>query len=179
MANAIASVGHFYEAVGHDDSYRYHDGLSLLHLLRALDLNTPALERRDAYLASMDEAKQSLQRAPAQPATWLRLANVRWVLHEEPEDILAPWKMSIFTGRTDSTLLTQRMEIGLAHRENMDAEAIAMLRDQLLLAWRTQPGSLVGVLSKWDRDLAVTRPLIESTDPVALAEMEAWLDKLP
>ncbi len=90
------------EAAEQDDSYRYHDGLSLLHLLRALDLNTPALERRDAYLASMDEAKQSLQRAPAQPATWLRLANVRWVLHEEPEDIVAPWKMSIFTGRTDA-----------------------------------------------------------------------------
>jgi len=167
------------EALGHDDSYRYHDGLSLLHLLRALDLNTPALERRDAYLASMDEAKLSLQRAPAQPATWLRLANVRWVLHEEPEDIVAPWKMSIFTGRTDSTLFTQRMEIGLAHREYMDAEAVAMLRDQLLLAWRTQPGSLMGVLAKRDRDLAVTRPLIESTDPVALAEMEVWLDKLP
>ena len=104
---------------------------------------------------------------------------MRWVLHEEPEDILAPWKMSIFTGRTDSTLFTQRMEIGLAHREYMDAEAVAMLRDQLLLAWRTQPGGLMGVLSKWDRDLAVTRPLIESTDPVALAEMETWLAKLP
>lgn len=167
------------EAIGHDDNYRYHDGLSLLHLLRALDLKTPALERRDAYLASMDEARLSLQLAPAQPATWLRLANVRWVLHEEPHNILAPWKMSIFTGRTDSTLFTQRMEIGLAHREYMDAEAVAMSRDQLLLAWRTQPGSLMAVLAKWDRGLAITRPLIESTDPAALAEMEAWLAKLP
>jgi hypothetical protein len=87
--------------------------------------------------------------------------------------------MSIFTGRTDSTLFTQRLEIGLAHREYMDSEAVAMLRDQLLLAWRTQPGSLVGVLSRWDRNLAVTRPLVESTDPVALAEMEVWIDKLP
>jgi hypothetical protein len=166
-------------ALRHDDNYRYHDGLSLLHLLRALDLNTPALQRRDAYLASIEETKLSLEAAPAQPELWLRLANVRWILHEEPQDILAPWKMSIFTGRTDSTLFAQRMEIGLAHREYMDSEAVAMLRDQLLLVWRAQPGSLVGVLSRRDRSLAVTRPLIEGSDPVALAEMEVWLDKLP
>ncbi len=167
------------EALRRDDSYRYHDGLSLLHLLRAVDLNTPALDRRDAYLQSMAEATRSLQLAPTQPDIWLRLANIRWVLHEEPEDIMAAWKMSIFTGRADATLFAQRLEMGLAHHAYLDAEAVSMLRDQLLLAWRMQPGSLMGVLARWDRDLAVTRPLIDATDPVALAEMEAWLAKLP
>ncbi len=166
------------QAIAHHDHYRYHDGLSLLHLLRALDVNTPALERRDDYLAAATEAMETLRRAPAQPAAWLRLANVRWILHDEPETIIAPWKMSIFTGRTDSTLIAQRVEIGIAHRAYLDEEAIAMLRDQLLLAWRMQPGSLMRVLHLRDRGLSVTRELIENTAPQTLAEMEAWLEKL-
>lgn len=166
------------QAVAYHDDYRFHDGLSLLHLLRAVDVHTLALQRRDAYQAAADEAIAALQRAPAQPAVWLRLANIRWILHDEPETILTPWRMSILTGRTDSSLLAQRVELGLAHREYLDAEAVAMLRDQLLLAWRLQPGSVMRVLALRDRGLAVTRALVQNTDPLALAEMEAWLEKL-
>lgn len=166
------------QAVAYHDDYRFHDGLSLLHLLRAVDVHTLALQRRDAYQAAADEAIAALQRAPAQPAVWLRLANIRWILHDEPATILTPWRMSILTGRTDSSLLAQRVELGLAHREYLDAEAVAMLRDQLLLAWRLQPGSVMRVLALRDRGLAVTRALVQNTDPLALAEMEAWLEKL-
>lgn len=167
-----------HQAVAWHDHYRYHDGLSLLYLLRAVDVHTPALQRRDAYQAAADEAMAALQRAPAQPAVWLRLANIRWTLHDEPETILTPWRMSILTGRTDSSLLAQRVELGLAHEEYLDAEAVAMLRDQLLLAWRLQPGSVIRVLALRDRGLSVTRALVQNTDPLALAEMEAWLEKL-
>ena len=165
-------------AIAYHDHYRYHDGLSLLYLLRAVDVHTLALQRRDAYQAAADEAIAALQRAPAQPAIWLRLANIRWILHDEPETILTPWRMSILTGRTDSSLLAQRVELGLAHRAYLDAEAVAMLRDQLLLAWRLQPGSVMRVLALRDRGLAVTRALVQNTDPLALTEMEAWLEKL-
>jgi len=171
-------IGFAGAAIGHHDHYRYHDGLSLLYLLRAMDINTPALERIDAYRASESEAMAALERAPAQPAAWLRLAAIRWTLHDEPETVLAPWKMSIFTGRMDSSLFSQRIEIGLVYREDMDAEAAAMLRDQLLLAWRMQPSSVMNVLALRDRGLAVTRELIANTDPSALAEMETWLEKL-
>jgi hypothetical protein len=34
------------------------------------------------------------------------------------------------------------------------------------------------VLVAWDRELLLTRPLLENTDPVALAEMEMWLENL-
>ena len=89
------------EAISHQEHYRFHDGLSTLHLLRAMDFKTPALERRDAYISAMMEAERSLQQAPANPATWLRLASVRWILHEEPETIVDAWKMSVFTGIDD------------------------------------------------------------------------------
>lgn len=166
------------EAIGYQDHYLYYDGLSVLHLLRAQDFLTPALERSGAYEQAAVEAEASLARAPAQSATWLRLALVRWILHEEPEDILAAWKMSIFTGRTHSTLIIQRMEIGLAHRAFMDEEGVSMLRDQILLAWRMNAGSLIRVLHARDRQLVVTRELIANTDPAALVEMEAWIEKL-
>jgi len=166
------------EAIEHHDHYRFHDGLSVLHLLRAMDVMTPALERRAEYQAAEAEAMESLQRAPAQPSAWARLAMIRWILRDEPENIVTPWKMSVFTGRTETTLLKQRVEIGLAFQQNLDDEALAMLRDQLLLAWRTQPGSLVHALSQRDPNLHVARKLIGDTDPTALADMEAWLAKL-
>jgi len=171
-------MGFAARAIRFHDHYRFHDGLSLLYLLRATDINTPALERIDDYRSCETEAAAALERAPAQPDVWLRLATVRWILHDEPEAILTPWKMSIFTGRTDSILFARRIEIGLAYREAMDAEATAMLRDQLLLAWRAQPGAVMQVLALRDSGLVVTRELIKNTDPAALAKMEAWLDKL-
>ncbi len=167
-----------HQAIASNDHYRFHRGLSVLHLLRAIDTKTPPIERRDAYIAAAAEARSSVQTAPAQSAVWLRLAYVSWVLHEEPADILAAWKMSIFTGRTDQSQFRQRLEIGIAHRMFMDEEAVAMLRDQIFLAWRGQPGILIGVLKSYDKSLAVTRPLVENSDPVAFREMEAWLEKL-
>lgn len=166
------------QAISRDDHYRFHDGLSELHLLRALDPYTPALERRPAYRLAEQQAVEALQRAPAQPAAWLRLATIRWVLRDEPETIIPPWKMSVFTGRTQASLLNRRVEIGLAFFNELDQEGILMLRDQLLLAWRIRPGALARILLRRDRDLAVTRRLVLDTDPATLAEMEAQLEKL-
>lgn len=166
------------QAIDRNDHYRYYDGLGQLYYLRGMDPYTPALERRPAYRLAESATITSLQQSPAQPAAWLRLATVRWVLHDEPQTIIQPWKMSIFTSRTNASLLAQRVEMGLAHRQYMDGEAVAMLRDQLLLAWRVQQGSLVRVLARRDRDLTVTGELLVGTDPAALVEMEVWLEKL-
>jgi hypothetical protein len=171
-------IGFARQAIGQHDHYRFHDGLSQLHYLRGLDPYTPALERRPAYAEAEAEAVNALQQAPAQPETWLRLATIRWILHDEPENIVAPWKMSVFTGRTHSALYAQRVELGLAHRAFLDEEGRAMLRDQLLLAWKTHPGTLIQALARRDRGLEVTRGLLEFNDPSALQEMEAWLEKL-
>jgi hypothetical protein len=165
------------QATGLHDHYRFRDGLSKLHYLRALDPFTPALERRPEYRLAETEAMASLQGAPAQSATWLRLATIRWILHDEPETIIEPWKMSIFTGRTQSSLLTLRVDMGLAQFEFMDGEAVAMLRDQLLLAWRVRASALIRVLARRDRGLGVTSQLLAGTDPAALEEMRLLLEK--
>ena len=166
------------QAIDYNDHYRYYDGLSTLHLLRAQDINTPALERRGAYESAEREAKASVERAPAQPAAWLRLATIRWILHDEPEAVISAWKMSAYTGRTDSSLMAQRVAIGLAFFSFLDDEGMGLLRDQLLLAWRLQPGSLMSVLSRTDRQLIVTRQLVKNIDPDALMELEMWLERV-
>jgi len=166
------------EAIGRQDHYRFHDGLSQLQYLRGLDVRTPAGERRAAYRAAADAAAASLRRAPAQPAAWLRLATLRWILHDEPETIVGAWKMSIFTGRTHSSLYAHRVEMGLAQRAVLDDEGVAMLLDQLLLAWRIRPGTLVQVLARRDPGLRIVGGLLMDTDPVALREMEDWLERL-
>lgn len=167
-----------HEAISQHDHYRYRDGLSLLYYLQAMDVYTPALQRRQAYRQSETEATKALQRAPAQPAAWLRLAHIHWILHDEAESIIQAWKMSVFTGRTHSKLYAPRVELGIAQAEYLDEEARAMLRDQLLLAWRARPGTLIQVLARRDPGLAVTRSLLSNSDPEALTEMEVWVEKV-
>ncbi len=171
-------IEHANTAIDINSHYRFHNGLSLLQFLRAIDLATPAVERRSSYEASFREAAISLRSAPAQSSVWLRRAYLGWVLHEETDVILSAWKMAIFTGRTDQSQYKSRLEIGIAHRSFMDQEALAMLRDQLMLAWHAQPGAVVAVLAIYDRDMEVSRSLIAQTDPQALQEMEAWLEKI-
>jgi hypothetical protein len=169
-------VGFAGQAIELNDHFRFHDGLSQLYLLQAIDPYIPALERRPAYRLAESAAMNSLRLAPSQPAAWLRVATVRWVLHDEPDTIIPPWKMSVFTGRTNASLLNRRVEIGLAFYREMDAEGVSMLRDQVLLAWRIRAGSLVPVLARRDPELTTLRELLAGTDPSTLAEMEARLE---
>jgi hypothetical protein len=103
---------------------------------------------------------------------------VRAVLRDEPEQVIAAWKMSIFTGRTHSTLLVPRVQTGLTQFEFMDGEARSMLRDQLLLAWELKPGELLRILKWSDPQLARTRELVGVTAPDMLAEMEERIGKI-
>lgn len=174
----LTLIGFARQAIGYHDHYRYRDSLSLLYYLRAIDLHAPGRERRDNYRSSEAEAVETVRRAPAQPEAWLRVATVRSILHDEPESIIEPWKMSIFTGRTHSTLMVPRVGIGLAYFEYLDAESQSMLRDQLLLAWELKPAELVAELSIRDPALDKVRSLVGVADPAAVTEMEARLEKL-
>ena len=165
------------QALAMHDHYRFHNGLSLLHYLRAVDPLTPALERRPAYRLAESASMAALERAPAQPAAWLQLATIRWILYDEPETIIEPWKMSIFTGRMHSSLFPARVQIGLAHFELLDREGRAMLRDQLQLAWKLRPQQLLPVLLQYDRDLAKSGQLLINNDPVTLQELGEFLEK--
>jgi hypothetical protein len=174
----LTLMGFAGEAIARHDHYRYHDGLSFLHYLRGLDIYTPALERRGEYREAEAAAMAVVKQAPAQPEAWLRIATVRAMLRDEPGDILEPWKMSVYTGRTHSTLMAPRVGIALPYLEFMDNEARAMLRDQLLLAWALKPVDLLRELKQADRRLEKTRALIGNNAPAVLAEMEERIEKI-
>jgi hypothetical protein len=171
-------IGFARQAIEFHDHYRYHEALSLLHFLRGVDIRTPALERRPAYREAETAALVALQRAPARPETWMRVATVRSILRDEPEDIIQAWKMSVFTGRTHSTLLVPRVAVGVPFAGFMDAESRSMLRDQLLLAWELKPADLLRTLKQRDPRLEITRSLVQPANPTAFTEMEARIEKI-
>ena len=86
--------------------------------------------------------------------------------------------MSIFTGRSHSSLYAYRVELGLAFLGYLDQEGRSMLRDQLRLAWKIRPGTLVQVLARRDPQLLLTRDLVGNGDPGLVTEMEAWLERV-
>lgn len=173
----LTLIGFARQALDWHDHYRYHDGLSFLYYLRGLDIRTPALERRGAYRQAEQQAIETVRSAPAQPEAWLRIATVRSILRDEPETVLAPWRMSVFTGRTHSTLVAPRVGVALPYLDFMDNEARAMLRDQILLAWALKPRELVLELKARDPSLIRSRELLGAFAPGALAEMEERIEK--
>ena len=158
--------------------YRYLDGLSILEYLQAQD---PALspDRRVELLASSAAiALDSIARAPMKPAAWLRVAVARNSMGQPPATVTPPLLMSVYTGRTHSTLLVPRVGIALPYLEFMDAETRSMLRDQLLLAWELKPNDLLRELRVRDRRLELTRELLGAGAAAILTEMEERLEKI-
>lgn len=138
------------QAIEVSPHHRYYDGLSLLHFLDAADSTRPLFQRRGHFELSINSAVASLERAPSQPRTWLRIAQARSWLRYPPEQVIEALKMAIYTGRVEPSMLMTRLTLGLAYLPRMDAEGAAMMRDQVLLAWKMQPRELVREL-KADR----------------------------
>lgn len=128
--------------------YRYLDGLSFLLYLQAADTSNPRDLRWSALKASLQAAEAAVQKAPAKPATWLRIARVRSILGQGDQSVVPPLKMSILSGRVEPRLLMPRIELGLGYLQALDEESLSLLRDQLLLVWQVSPRSLVNALKQ-------------------------------
>ncbi len=156
------------------DHYRYWEGLSLLHYLRAVDPATPRWERLPSLRRALRAATESVRRAPANPRAWLMMAQVRAHLREPEAQVLPPLRMSILTGRVEPPLMLARLELGYRYQPGLDAETSALLRDQTLLAWRVDPRGLARAMREGRVDFERVRALLEGRTDV-IAEMEAAL----
>lgn len=164
-----------HESIGMHDHYRYWEGLSLLHNLRALDEATPYWEKRPELRRALSAIEEVVRRAPATPRVWLRMARIQsWLRAPEPY-ILAPLKMSILTGRVEPSLLIARLEVGYRYLHKLDAETAALLRDQTVLAWRVMPRGLRSALDEGRVDFERVKSLLAEGRSDILAEMEAQL----
>ena len=160
------------DAIDIHPHHRYWDGLSLLYFLQGSDTSGPLFERRQAHENTIEAAEASLALAPGQPRTWLRIAQARSWLRYPPEQVIDALQMAIYTGRVEPSLLMTRLRLGLAYLPRMDAEATAMLRDQLLLAWRLQPRDVTRAVKQRSLRWASIEQLLAESDRAVLAEIE-------
>ena len=160
------------EAIGIYPNHRYWDGLSQLYFLQGSDTSGPLFGRRKAFENTIEAAESSLALAPGQPRTWLRIAQARSWLRYPPEEVIDALKMAIYTGRVEPSLLMTRLRLGLAYLPRMDAETTAMLRDQLLLAWRMQPREVTRAVKQRSLRWVSIEQLLSETDAAVLSQIE-------
>lgn len=159
--------------IGLNDHYRYHDGLSILYYMRGLDSQHPASLRRSSFEQSISEAEKALALAPARPMTWLRTARTRALLGQATDKVISSWKMSIYTGRVEPTLLIGRLELGFTYRAFLDDEALILLREQTLLAWKLQARALANAIREQRVSWQGVAELLGDSDERIVKEMEA------
>ena len=159
------------EAIAIHPHHRYWDGLSLLLHLQAADTGNPLHERRRAFEEAILAAEASLRRAPAQPRTWLRIAQARAWLRYPPEQVIEAFKMAVYTGRVEPSMFLARLSLGLAYMPRMDGEGLAMLRDQLLLAWRLRPRLLANALKNGELRMDPVERLLSGAHDTVLEEI--------
>jgi hypothetical protein len=162
------------ESIAIHDHYRYWEGLSELQILGGQDMSQSFWVRRQALEKSISAAEQAVQRAPAKPRTWLRIARAKEFLAYPAEEIIPALKMSILTGRVEPTLMLTRLELGLRYLPAMDDEAVRLLRDQAMLTWSIQKRPMIKRIESGSLGPALLRGLLDGSDPAIIAEMEAY-----
>ena len=162
-------------AIGVHPGHRYFEGLSLLRYLQAMDRSRTPAARSDALRASIAAAEESLRRAPAQPAAWLRIAQARVALREGVEQVAPSLELSILSGRVDPALMLPRLELGLRYMDGIGPAVLSLLRDQAVLAWRLDDRAFLRWVRDGRLDLAALRALLGPAGADVLAELEARL----
>jgi hypothetical protein len=159
------------EAIAVHPHHRYYDGLSLLHYLTAADAGNRLYERRAAFEASIAAAEDSLERAPAQPRVWLRIAQARAWLRYSPEEVIAALKMAIYTGRVEPSMYLTRLALGLAYLPRMDGEGRSLMRDQVLLAWSMQRRDVARAVKSGELRMQPIESLLSGAHQTVLDEI--------
>ena len=163
------------ESIALYDHYRYWGGLSELQILSGQDMDKPYWQRRQVLEQAIVSALEVVERAPAQPRAWLRIARTRAFLGYPQDEIIPAWKMSILTGRVEPTLMLTRLELGLMYFNGLDDEAVSLLRDQAVLTWAVHRREVLKRLESGSLDINLMREVLSGRHGDILAEMEAHL----
>lgn len=108
-------------------------------------LTDAALAASYANVPELDSgrlAARALERCPASPHNWMRLAMGRYLAGQH-EAAREAWKMSVLTGPVVPRLTSARLELGLRIISGDDAEYLHLLEAQVKLAADTAPAVLV------------------------------------
>jgi len=163
------------EAIALHDHYRYWGGLSELQILSGQDVGKPYWQRRQMLEQAILSSLEVVERAPAKPRAWLRIARTRAFLGYSQDEIIPAWKMSILTGRVEPTLMLIRLELGFIYFNGLDDEAVSLLRDQAVLTWVVHRRKVLKRLESGSLDINLMRSVLSGRHEDILAEMEAHL----
>lgn len=111
-------------------------------------------------------ASAALERCPASPHNWLRLALAREA-SSDADGARAAWRLSVLTGGYVPRLQALRLEVGLRLLSGSDSELLDLLGTQVRLAAVTEPAGLAA---------AATRTRSEPLVRLMLRDMPAELD---
>jgi len=157
------------------DHDRYWGGLSELQMLSGQDMSKPYWQRRQILEQAVVSALEVVERAPAQPRAWLRVARTRAFLGYPQDEVIPAWKMSILTGRVEPTLMLVRLELGLMYFNGLDDEAVSLLRDQAVLTWVVHRREVLKRLESGSLDINMMRAVLSGRHEDILTEMEDHL----
>ena len=165
------------ESIALHDHYRYWGGLSELQILSGRDMAKPYWQRRQVLEQAIASSLEMVERAPAKPRAWLRIARTRAFLGYSQDEVIPAWKMSILTGRVEPTLMLIRLELGLMYFNGLDDEAVSLLRDQAVLTWAVHRRAVLKRLESGALNIDRMREVLAGRNEDIIAEMEAHLDK--
>ena len=101
---------------------------------------------------AMSDLEKGLALAPADPAGWLRLAELRGT--SDPGMIKA-LRLSIYTGAREPGLLLRRLDLGLAAWPSLDEELRTLMRDQIRHAASLDRGAVESIARRRGAEQAV------------------------
>jgi hypothetical protein len=161
----------------HDDS-RYQHGLAWLHYLDAALSGYGTNEAKASLVQAQQAFEARLQSSPAEPADWLRLGWVHLLLNHPASQIIDAWKMSVYSGRAEHYLLSDRLELGFRLADSFGEDDLSLLRDQTLLTWKYRKQDMRKKIQQQSFQLTTFQNLLSRQDPETLAEIEKEYDKL-
>jgi hypothetical protein len=158
--------------------FRFYDDLSLLHMLHGMSPDASLNLRRQSFESSLQYARESLARSPGQPGLWLRCAELSSRLFVPSVEIAEAFKMSVYTGRVEPTLLIPRLVLGYRYLNQFDREAQMLVADQTALAWSMQERETTRALKTGILRVDTVAALLRHTHPDVVGEIEAELGVL-
>lgn len=93
-----------------------------------------------------NELSGLLARSPQRPVEWFWLA--RRQAGSNPPKALDAWRMSVYAGRVFPSIMAERLDVGLLLRDGMAPADLAMLDDQVRLAFVLRPAHVNHVMSQ-------------------------------
>jgi len=168
-------IGFAKKAIGTLDLGRYRQGLGWLYYLQLNAENINAAEGKQLLDLSQQAFERSLEKSPADPATWLRLAWLyAWSGHDT-RLVVKSLNMSFYTGRAERYLILNRLDLALRYAAYFEEQDLSLIRDQIQLAWRFLKTDMLELIQAGTFDERILLGLIRDSHPELVVEIEERL----